>query len=84
MKKFMLYGWGKIMAIKGPNVQEFRRRFPDEEACLFHLMRVRFGRRLTCFKCFKEATYYRVSYRPLHFECEWCGHQVYPTAGTPF
>jgi hypothetical protein len=71
------------MAIKGPNIRQFQKRFPDEETCLVHLMRVRFGQRLTCFKCLKEATYYRVNGRRC-FECEHCGYQVYPTAGTPF
>ena len=67
----------------GPNLRDFQKRFPDEEACLTHLMRVRFGERLTCFKCQKQATYYRVKNRR-SFECEHCGYQVYPTAGTPF
>lgn len=74
---------GRQMAIKGPNIREFQRRFPDEETCLNHLMRTRFGDRLTCFKCLREATYYRVKARR-SFECEHCGYQVYPTAGTPF
>jgi transposase len=71
------------MAKKGPNIQEFNRRFPDEDTCLNHLMRIRFGERLTCFKCQKEATYYRTKGRR-SFTCEHCGYQVYPTAGTPF
>ena len=71
------------MAIKGPTVQAFNKRFPTEESCLDHLMRVRFGERLTCFKCEKQATYYRVKERRC-FTCEHCGYQVYPTAGTPF
>ena len=71
------------MAIKGPTVQAFNRRFPDDDSCLTHLMRVRFGERLTCFKCQKKATYYRVKERRC-FTCEHCGYQVYPTAGTPF
>ena len=71
------------MAIKGPTIQAFKKRFPTEESCLDHLMRVRFGERLTCFKCQKQATYYRVKERRC-FTCEHCGYQVYPTAGTPF
>jgi transposase-like protein len=71
------------MAIKGPTVREFQERFPDEDSCLNHLMRTRYGERLTCFKCQKQATYYRVKGRR-SFECEHCGYQVYPTAGTPF
>ncbi|HUC51696.1 MAG TPA: IS1595 family transposase, partial [Xanthobacteraceae bacterium] len=69
--------------VKGPNIREFQKRFPTEDVCLEHLMRTRFGERLTCFKCQKQATYYRVKARR-SFECEHCGYQVYPTAGTPF
>src|SRR6185312_14000173 len=71
------------MAQKPSKIREFRKRFPDEDSCLTHLMRTRFGQRLTCFKCQKEATYYRLKARR-SFECEHCGYQVYPTAGTPF
>lgn len=71
------------MARKGPTIREFQKRFPTEDACLDHLMRTRFGGRLTCFKCQKQATYYRVKRRRA-YECERCGYQVYPTAGTPF
>jgi transposase len=71
------------MAQKPSKIREFQKRFPDEDACLAHLMRNRFGERLICFKCQKEATYYRVSTRRC-FACEHCGYQVYPTAGTPF
>jgi transposase-like protein len=71
------------MAQKPSKIREFQKRFPDEDACLTHLMRTRFGERFTCFKCLKEATYYRVRGRR-SFECEHCGYQVYPTAGTPF
>lgn len=67
----------------GPNIRDFQKRFPTEDVCLEHLMRVRFGDRLTCFKCFKDARYYRVKARR-SFECEHCGYRVYPTAGTPF
>lgn len=63
--------------------KQFQKRFPDEDTCLEHLMRTRFGERFTCFKCLKEAGYYRVKSRRC-YECEHCGYQVYPTAGTPF
>jgi transposase-like protein len=71
------------MAQKTSQIRAFQKRFPDEDACLTHLMRLRFGERFKCFKCLKEATYYRVKARR-SFECEHCGYQVYPTAGTPF
>ena len=71
------------MAQKPSKIRVFQKRFPDEDACLTHLMHTRFGERFECFKCLKEATYYRVRGRR-SFECEHCGYQVYPTAGTPF
>jgi transposase-like protein len=71
------------MARKGPTIREFQKRFPDEDSCLNHLMRSRYGERLTCMGCQKQATYYRVKARRC-FTCEHCGYQVYPTAGTPF
>ena len=71
------------MARKGPNIQALTSGSLTDDSCLEHLMRVRFGERLTCFKCQKQATYYRVKERR-SFVCEHCGYQVYPTAGTPF
>jgi transposase len=71
------------MSKKPTTLKEFERRFPTEDSCLDHLMRTRFGERFTCFKCLKEARYYRVKSRRC-YECERCGYQVYPTAGTPF
>ncbi|MDP3406648.1 MAG: IS1595 family transposase [Brevundimonas sp.] len=74
------------METKSPKpltLRQFQDRFPTEEACLEHLMRTRYGQRHTCAKCEREAKYYRVKARR-SYECEHCGHQVYPTAGTPF
>lgn len=71
------------MKKKAPTLRQFQDRFPTEEACLEHLMRTRFGDRHTCEGCGKEAHFYRVAKRR-SYACEYCGHQVYPTAGTPF
>ena len=46
-------------------------------------MRIRFGERHDCEGCGVEAKFYRVKKRR-SYACEHCGHQVYPTAGTPF
>jgi transposase-like protein len=46
-------------------------------------MRVRYGDRHDCQGCGKSAHYYRVNNRR-SYACEYCGYQVYPTAGTPF
>jgi transposase len=68
---------------KPHSIAAFHKRFPDDAACLDHLMRTRYGERLTCFKCGKDARYYRVKTRR-SYECEFCAYQVYPMAGTPF
>jgi len=62
---------------------QFRALYPNDDACLDHLMRVRYGEHHECSKCKRDARYYRVKKRR-SYECEHCGHQVYPTAGTPF
>ena len=71
------------MSNKAPTLRQFQDRFPTEEICLSHLMIVRFGERHACEKCGKDAKFYRVKARR-SYACEWCGAQVYPTAGTPF
>lgn len=68
---------------KAPTLRQFQAQFPTEESCLEHIMRQRFGDRHECAGCGKSAHYYRVSTRRAYV-CEYCGHQVYPTAGTPF
>ncbi|GAA0870138.1 IS1595 family transposase [Brevundimonas basaltis] len=68
---------------KGPTLRQFQARFPTEDSCLEHLKLVRYGAKHTCAKCEREARYYRVKARR-SYECEHCGYQVYPTAGTPF
>jgi len=71
------------MKTKAPTLRQFQDRFPTEESCLDHLMRVRYGDRHDCQGCGKSAHYYRVNNRR-SYACEYCGYQVYPTAGTPF
>ena len=71
------------MKTKAPTLREFQARFPTEDSCLDHLMRTRYGARHDCGKCGRSAAFYRVKARR-SYACEYCGGQVYPTAGTPF
>ena len=64
-------------------VQDFFKKFPDDESCLDHLMAVRFGTTLDCPKCSKNGKFHRVKKRPV-YECQWCGFQINPMVGTPF
>ena len=68
---------------KHPGFQQFQDKFPTEDSCLEHLMRIRFGHRHDCAGCKKNAHFYRVKARR-SYACEYCGYQVYPTADTPF
>lgn len=68
---------------KLPTLNQFRDRFPDDDSCLDHLMETRHGKRHVCAKCDKLSGFHRVRSRRC-YECDHCGYQVYPTAGTPF
>lgn len=64
------------------SVREFFQRFPDEDACLAHIMQVRFGgNRFECGACGKETSHHKLAARRT-FVCANCGHHVNPTAGT--
>jgi transposase len=64
------------------SVREFFQRFDSEDACLAHIMDVRFGgTRFECSACGKEATHHKLKTRRT-FVCAACGHHVNPTAGT--
>src|ERR1700722_15969324 len=71
------------MSTKLTTLKQFQKRFPNDDVCLAHLMLVRYGARHNCQSCHRSAKFYRVTGRRC-FECEHCGYQVYPTAGTPF
>jgi len=64
-------------------VGEFFARFPDEDACLSHIMEVRFGQRHKCAACGAEGTFHKLANRRA-FSCAHCGDHLYPTAGTIF
>lgn len=64
-------------------VQDFFKRFPTDEACLDHLMAIRFGEKLDCPKCGKHGKFSRIKKMPA-YQCAWCGHHIHPMVGTPF
>jgi transposase-like protein len=64
------------------SVREFFVRFPDERACLEHIMRIRFGgTKLDCPACGAEAQFHKLRDRRV-YACPHCLHQIAPTAGT--
>ena len=64
-------------------VRDFFDRFPTDDACLQHVMEVRFGMRHDCAKCGMDATFHRITGRQA-YACAHCGDHVYPCAGTVF
>ncbi len=65
------------------SVQDFFKRFRDDDKCLDHLMQVRFGTELDCPKCSKHGKFTRIKKIPA-YQCAWCGHHIHPMVGTPF
>jgi transposase len=77
----IIYGrWGADVKF---TVKDFRQRYPDTDACLQEIMRLRFGDLSECPKCKKETKFYRVQKRKC-YECAWCAAQIYPLKDTVF
>src|SRR5438034_4525784 len=65
-------------------INNFNRQFPDDAACLEHLMQQRFPGNVTyCEKCQQDHKHYRINGRPV-YSCDHCGTQISPMAGTIF
>lgn len=62
---------------------QFFRLFPDDETCLTHLFNVRFGQGFACPSCERPSNWYRIKAERA-YSCQWCGHHLHPTVGTPF
>ena len=62
---------------------QFKKDYPDDDACLEFLFQNQFGGLNFCHKCGAETTFHRVKKRP-SYACKWCGYQLYPLAGTIF
>lgn len=64
------------------SVREFFARFPNEEACLEHIMVVRHGgTKIFCPKCGVEGQFHKLRERRV-YACPNCLFQIAPTAGT--
>jgi transposase len=66
------------------SVREFFARFPNDEACLEHIMKVRFGGLvMDCPACGVEGQFHKLRERRV-YACPNCLHQIAPTANTIF
>lgn len=78
----------KIKQVKSPmeryTLLDMQRDYPDEKACMERLFRHHYPNGITCAGCgVINAKYHYIPTRK-RFACQWCGHQVFPTAGTIF
>jgi len=62
---------------------DFESEFPDDNVCLEWILSHRYPNGVHCPICDKVTKHHKVAKRPC-YECDNCGHQVYPTAGTIF
>ena len=63
-------------------VQRFFEQFPDDNTCLDHLFKTRFGGNPSCPKCGEAGKFHRLKKMPA-YTCN-CGHHIHPMQGTPF
>jgi transposase len=61
----------------------FLELFPDNDACLEYLKGKFYGNGTECPKCERPSKFHRITGRSA-YSCQFCGHHVYPTAGTIF
>lgn len=57
--------------------------YPDNDACLEWLFQARWPKGVFCPQCQKVTKYFRIRTKKV-YGCEFCGHQVSPTADTIF
>lgn len=62
---------------------DFDREYPDDAACLESLVQRLYPDGISCPKCEAVTRHHRVKSRTC-YECQHCGHQEYPMAGTIF
>lgn len=65
------------------SVLDFFKMYPNDDTCLEHVMKQRYGLEHNCASCGKPSKFYKLSNRPA-YSCANCGSHVYPCAGTPF
>ena len=65
------------------STRDFDRDFPDNDTCLEWLKNTKYPDGIYCPKCQKVTKHHKVTGRSC-YECDNCGHQVFPIAGTIF
>lgn len=64
-------------------ITQFREQFPNDDACLDYLLKLKYGVPTGCPECSVESKFSRIKGRRA-YQCPVCSFQIYPTAGTVF
>lgn len=64
-------------------LKDLYEQFPDEETALDWLRFKLYPEKIFCINCQKPTKHHRISTRKV-YGCDYCGHQISPTAGTIF
>jgi transposase len=64
-------------------IQQFNEQFPDDNACLEWLRYKLYPQKIYCPICKKPTKHHRIKKRKA-YGCDYCGHQISPTANTIF
>src|SRR5919107_2089851 len=65
------------------SLMEFMEQFPDDGACLEHLVKRLYPNGIYCPKCERVTKHHRDKKRP-SYACQYCGHHEHPLVGTIF
>ncbi len=65
------------------SLDQFFRRFKDDQSCLEEIKNLRWPSGVLCIECKKVTKYYKLEGRT-SYSCEFCRTQVFPLAGTIF
>ncbi len=63
-------------------IKDFKKDFPDNDACLEYIFKYRYGYQFPCPNCGKSS-WHRIKKRKA-WACASCAYQIHPTAGTIF
>lgn len=64
--------------------KDFQAEYPTDDACLARIMVEQYGgTKITCPGCGADSQFSRMTNRKA-YACQWCGHHIYPCAGTIF
>ena len=69
--------------MKNFTLADLYKRFPDEDAILDWLRYKLYPEKIYCPNCEQPRKYHRIKTRKV-YGCDYCGHQMSPTAGTIF